>query len=67
MVGPGVLRLPYACAHCPCGTVEYEAPAAVPSPSPAGSAAEGAPPAVPDGGRTSPVLPLQMAPLATGS
>ncbi|MFD8071128.1 hypothetical protein ACFV3E_00505 [Streptomyces sp. NPDC059718] len=63
----GVLRLPYACAHCPCGTVEYEAPPAVPVPPPLGSVAEGAAADVPEAARTSPVLPLQKAPLATGS
>jgi hypothetical protein len=52
----GVLRLPYACAHCPCGIVAYDAPAAEPEPLPV--------PVLPDEPRPSAVLPLQKAPLA---
>jgi hypothetical protein len=56
----GVLRLPYACVHCPCGVVDYGAPApalpeARPVPDGPGPSDEPAP---------SPVLPLQKAPLA---
>jgi hypothetical protein len=66
----GVLRLPYACAHCSCGVVEYDAPPA----QPGGPEAE--PPRLPrpvtaavqPGSGVEPhpgaVLPLQKAPLA---
>jgi hypothetical protein len=63
----GVLRLPYACAHCPCGTVEYEAPPALPAPPAVEGAAGHAAKEAPEETRTSLVLPLQKAPLAKGS
>ncbi|MDX6329738.1 MAG: hypothetical protein QOI83_2121 [Streptomycetaceae bacterium] len=67
----GVLRLPYACPHCPCGVVSYEA-SAVPPVEPAapaqeppaqGAPAQEAPAQEPPHNR---VLPLQQAPLGGG-
>ncbi|MDX3075591.1 hypothetical protein [Streptomyces sp. MI02-7b] len=61
----GALRLPYACVHCPCGIVDYDAPA--PFPPPLAVVPEGALEPAPEESRSSPVLPLQKAPLAAGS
>ena len=57
----GVLRLPYACAQCPCGLVAYEAPAAEPVPLPVPLPV----PVAAQEPQPSAVLPLQKAPLAT--
>lgn len=56
--GGGVLRLPYACVHCPCGIVDYEAPTAVTPALPLGLAVPAE-----DVASSSAVLPLQQAPL----
>lgn len=53
-----MLRLPYACVHCPCGIVDYEAPTAVTPALPLGLAVPAE-----DVASSSAVLPLQQAPL----